>query len=185
TSEERNVTQRAKKTQRTRGGIASGAGGSDWPFAGSLRARSGFPITPGNGFNFPTNFELTPPGTLIGKVKTSVTQHDPNGFPNLFKDPAAAAAQFEFTRPGGSGTRNGLDGHDGQEGFPHAVEREAAAVQRGGVQRVQQRELQRAVRAGTATGSAADVRPVQRNDEQPGGTQQPRHGVRVAVRVLG
>ncbi len=43
-------------------------------------------------------------------MKTSVTQHDPNGFPNLFKDPAAAAAQFEFTRPGGSGTRNGLDG---------------------------------------------------------------------------
>jgi len=42
-----------------------------------------------------------------------------------------------------------LDGHDGHEGFPHAVEREAAAgVQRGGVQRVQQPELQRAVLQG-------------------------------------
>ena len=82
----------------------------DWQYAGSLRVHSGFPITPSNGFNFPTNFELTPPGTLLGHVGTSVTRRDPNGFPNLFSDPEAAAALFDFTRPGGSGTRNGLNG---------------------------------------------------------------------------
>jgi hypothetical protein len=83
----------------------------DWQFAGSLRARSGFPITPGNGFNFPTNFELTPPGTLLGAIHTHVTKSDKNGFPNLFgDDPDAVAALLDFTRPGGSGTRNGLNG---------------------------------------------------------------------------
>jgi hypothetical protein len=83
----------------------------DWQFAGSLRARSGFPITPGNGFNFPTNFELTPPGTLLGAIHTHVTRTDKNGFPNLFgSDPDAVAALLDFTRPGGSGTRNGLNG---------------------------------------------------------------------------
>jgi len=83
----------------------------DWTFAGSLRARSGFPITPGNGFNFPTNFELTPPGTLLGDIHTNVTKRDKNGFPNLFGDnPDAVAALLDFTRPGGSGTRNGLNG---------------------------------------------------------------------------
>jgi len=83
----------------------------DWQFAGSLRARSGFPVTPGNGFNFPTNFELTPPGTLLGAIHTHVTRRDKNGFPNLFgNDPDAVAALLDFTRPGGSGTRNGLNG---------------------------------------------------------------------------
>ena len=82
----------------------------DWQISGTLRARSGFPITPSNGFNFPTNFELTPPGTLIGRLNTSVTKTDPNGFPNLFKDPEAAGAFLDFTRPGGSGSRNGLNG---------------------------------------------------------------------------
>ena len=83
----------------------------DWQFAGSMRARSGFPISPSNGFNFPTNFELTPPGTLLGAIHTHVTQRDKNGFPNLFgNDPEAVAALLDFTRPGGSGTRNGLNG---------------------------------------------------------------------------
>jgi len=83
----------------------------DWQFAGSLRARSGFPIGPGNGFNFPTNFELTPPGTLLGAIHTHVTKRDKNGFPNLFGfDPDAVASLLDFTRPGGSGTRNGLNG---------------------------------------------------------------------------
>lgn len=83
----------------------------DWQFAGSLRARSGFPISPSNGFNFPTNFELTPPGTLLGAIHTDVTKRDKNGFPNLFgNDPEAVAALLDFTRPGGSGTRNGING---------------------------------------------------------------------------
>ena len=82
----------------------------DWQISGTLRARSGFPITPSNGFNFPTNFELTPPGTLIGRLNTSVTKTDPNGFPNLFKEPEAAGSFLDFTRPGGSGSRNGLNG---------------------------------------------------------------------------
>lgn len=82
----------------------------DWQIAGTVRARSGFPVGVGNGFNFPTNFELTPPGTVLGDLKTSVTKHDVNGFPNLFRDPAAAQALLGFTPPGGSGSRNTLEG---------------------------------------------------------------------------
>ncbi len=96
--------------------FASGASGAlnsligDWGFAGTWRWRSGFPITVGNGFNFPTNFFLTGPGTLLGKLKTSVTRNDKNGNPNLFRDPDAAKALIGFTRPGGVGSRNILTG---------------------------------------------------------------------------
>jgi len=88
-----------------------------WELTGVARWRSGFPQSPGNGFNFPTNFFLTTAGTLDTPLKTHVTRNigklDANGnplLPNLFSNPAAALAAFSFTLPGLPGSRNVFTG---------------------------------------------------------------------------
>ncbi len=77
-----------------------------WQVMGAWRMRSGPPLSPANGFNFPTNFFLTGPGTFTAPIKSSVTKNDPNGQPNLFEDPEAILKLLTFTRPGDVGTRN-------------------------------------------------------------------------------
>jgi len=84
-----------------------------WEVTGVGRWRSGFPLSPGNGFNFPTNFFLTTAGTVDTPLKTHVTRNigklDANGnplLPNLFSNPAAALAALSFTLPGSPGSRN-------------------------------------------------------------------------------
>src|ERR1700732_1533102 len=84
-----------------------------WEITGVGRWRSGFPLSPGNGFNFPTNFFLTTAGTVDTPLKTHVTRNigklDANGnplLPNLFSNPAAALAALSFTLPGSPGSRN-------------------------------------------------------------------------------
>jgi hypothetical protein len=87
-----------------------------WEITGVGRWRSGFPQSPSNGFNFPTNFFLTTDGTLVGPLKSHVTRNlgvDSSGnplLPNLFKDPNAALADVTFTLPGLPGSRNVLNG---------------------------------------------------------------------------
>jgi carboxypeptidase family protein len=81
-----------------------------WQVSGLLRLRSGFPQTPGNGFNFPTNFFLTTPGTLASPLTTHVVRNGAAGLPNLFKDANAALAAIAFTAPGLSGSRNVFSG---------------------------------------------------------------------------
>lgn len=94
--------------------IASSASGvlqalvGGWQVVGNWRWRSGFPLSPGNGFNFPTAFINPPPATLLGPLSTDVTRSDPNGLPNLFQVPDTARALLAFTRPGGVGSRNVL-----------------------------------------------------------------------------
>lgn len=78
-----------------------------WQVEGLWRIRSGFPISVGNGFNFPTNFFLTGPGTLTRKIETKITRNV-DGFPNLFRNPQEALKAVTFTRPGDVGTRNAL-----------------------------------------------------------------------------
>jgi hypothetical protein len=82
----------------------------NWQTTGTLRWHSGFPLTPRNGFNYATNDFQPGPGTIIGPLSTSVTKSDPNGFPNLFKNPAQAYAQVGFTLPGSAGSRNHVFG---------------------------------------------------------------------------
>ncbi len=77
-----------------------------WQIVGAWRWRSGFPLSPGNGFNFPTNFFLTGPSTVTGKIASKVTRNDPNGVPNLFSNPDAVRSRLQFTRPGEVGSRN-------------------------------------------------------------------------------
>ena len=88
-----------------------------WEVTSAMRWHSGFPLSPGNGFNFPTNFFLTSAGTLINPLKTHVTRNvgkvDANGnpvLPNLFSNKDAALADVTFTLPGLPGSRNVLTG---------------------------------------------------------------------------
>jgi hypothetical protein len=88
-----------------------------WEVTSAMRWHSGFPESPANGFNFPTNFFLTTSGQLLTNLKTNVTRNvgqvDSNGnpvLPNLFSNPAAALADVTFTLPGLPGSRNALTG---------------------------------------------------------------------------
>lgn len=83
-----------------------------WQLMGIGRWHSGFPLSPRNGFNFPTNFFQQGPATVIGDLDSDVTRNDPNGVPNLFADPAAARLLVVATRPGSVGSRNVLRGDD-------------------------------------------------------------------------
>lgn len=88
-----------------------------WEFTSAMRWHSGFPLSPGNGFNFPTNFFLTSAGTVVNPLKSHVTRNvgkvDANGnpiLPNLFSNPVTAQADITFTLPGLPGSRNVLTG---------------------------------------------------------------------------
>jgi len=87
-----------------------------WEVVGTFRFHTGFPAGITNGFNFPTNFFLTTPGTvtpgLVTQVTTEGTNKSTSGvskgrpIPNLFKDAAAAYSFANFTLPGSPGSRN-------------------------------------------------------------------------------
>ena len=88
-----------------------------WETTGAVRWHSGFPFSPGDGFNFPTNFFLTTPGTVIGTPSTSITgvgsplpSGTPSTVPNLFANASAAFNDIAFTLPGLPGSRNVFTG---------------------------------------------------------------------------
>ena len=87
-----------------------------WQLVGAVRWHSGFPESPGNGFNFPTNFFLTTPGTLTGPVKNDLVRNINGGTPNLFgpipsgQVAPAAWQNVDFTLPGDPGSRNVITG---------------------------------------------------------------------------
>jgi hypothetical protein len=87
-----------------------------WEFTGAVRWHSGFPESPGDGFNFATNFFLTSSGTWTGPTGSSLTRDAlrSNGSfsgPNLFSNPDSTFANdIDFTGPGLSGSRNVLTG---------------------------------------------------------------------------
>jgi hypothetical protein len=90
-----------------------------WEVANVFRWRSGFPLEPGNGFNFPTNFFLTSAGTLLAPLQTSLTRAVSGanvapgltpGLANIFSNPGAALNDITFALPGLPGSRNTLVG---------------------------------------------------------------------------
>jgi len=90
-----------------------------WQLSGLARWTSGFPIGPGNGAQWPTNWELSGFATKIGEVKTRGAVKTPDGKVNLFGNAAAVAQAFAgFTNdvPPQVGNRNVLRG-DGFAGL--------------------------------------------------------------------
>ena len=90
-------------------GIVNAVAGG-WEVTDTARWRSGFPQSPSNGFNFPTNFFLTTAGTLTSPIQSNVTRNANASGPNLFANPDAALNAFGFTLPGLPGSRNVLRG---------------------------------------------------------------------------
>ncbi len=82
-----------------------------WQVSTIWRQASGLPGGVGNGGNWPTDWQLTPSATQIGpSPKQGTVKNGANGGPNIFADPAAAYAAYDYTLPGESGQRNGLRG---------------------------------------------------------------------------
>jgi hypothetical protein len=107
---------RGKKFGSSINRVANAAIGG-WEFTGAARWHSGFPFSPTDGFNFPTNFFLTTPGTVIAPTGTSITRVGsllPSGttstVPNLFANASAAFNNIAFTSPGLPGSRNFFTG---------------------------------------------------------------------------
>jgi hypothetical protein len=92
-----------------------------WAWSGLARWTSGFPFNVSNGFDFPTNWELTGNAVLNGPKPRTGAFSDCDGDPNVFAamgqncSNSAASANFiastwRFPFPGESGDRNNLRG---------------------------------------------------------------------------
>jgi carboxypeptidase family protein len=84
----------------------------NWEFSGLVRWRSGFPLSPSDGFNFPTDFFLSSPGAQVGSLSTQITRTGPSVafIPNLFSNPQTALNSVGPVLPGFSGSRNVITG---------------------------------------------------------------------------
>jgi hypothetical protein len=81
-----------------------------WQLAGLFRWTSGYPYTIGNGFFFPTNWNLEGAAVVSGAIPQTGAFFDANGNPNMFRSPNKALAAFRFPHPGESGNRNVVRG---------------------------------------------------------------------------
>jgi Carboxypeptidase regulatory-like domain len=94
-----------------------------WEITGLFRLTSGFPVSVGNVFGFPTNWDLTGLASLTGPVKTGTySVIDGNGNPNvnLFSNGVNAINSFTSPFPGQSGARNQIRG-EGYRGLDLAL----------------------------------------------------------------
>lgn len=73
---------------------------------GIYRFHSGFPLTPDNGFAFPTNFFIQGAATVINPLSSSFTIRDGSGSPNIFSNAQSARSRLARTRFGEVGSRN-------------------------------------------------------------------------------
>jgi hypothetical protein len=77
-----------------------------WQTTGVFRWTTGLPFGVNNGPNFPTNWDIQGFANQVARIPNA-------GHGNLqqrFANPAAVLSAFDFTLPGGSGTRNPLRG---------------------------------------------------------------------------
>ena len=96
-----------------------------WQLSGLFRITSGFPISIFNGFNFPTDWDLSGNAVaLTNRIQTGAFKNAPDGGPgsvNFFKvGPVSAASFFREPLPGEAGQRNSLRG-DGYFGIDMGV----------------------------------------------------------------
>lgn len=83
-----------------------------WQLSGLFRLTSGFPVSVFNGFNFPTNWDLSGNAVLVGSApKTGAYKNPADGSVNLFAVGGTnAASYFREPLPGEAGQRNILRG---------------------------------------------------------------------------
>ncbi|MDZ7637699.1 MAG: carboxypeptidase-like regulatory domain-containing protein [Bryobacterales bacterium] len=90
-----------------------------WQISTVWRATSGFPIGAGNGRFWPTNWNLTGLARVVGDIPTTggfnnapsaIETAASTGGPNIFSDPKAGLAAFDYELPGGIGARNIMRG---------------------------------------------------------------------------
>ena len=95
--------------QNVNKGVDAVIGG--WQLSGLGRWTSGFPFSVGNGYQWPTDWDLSGNGIMTGAAKTG-TYYDPNneGAVNIFSNLAGAASSFREPFPGEAGQRNNLRG---------------------------------------------------------------------------
>jgi hypothetical protein len=79
-----------------------------WQTTGIIRWTSGFPFLVNNGAYYPTNWDIQGFATQVASIPSRAAQH--GHLQQRFADPAAVFSAFDFTLPGGSGTRNPLRG---------------------------------------------------------------------------
>ena len=82
-----------------------------WQFSGLGRWESGFPFYVQNGYQWPTDWDLTGNGYQIAPLKTG-TYHDPNdaSIVSVFSNFSAAQNSFREPYPGEAGQRNNFRG---------------------------------------------------------------------------
>jgi hypothetical protein len=82
-----------------------------WQVSGIGRLTSGFPFSVGNGFQWPTDWDLSGNGYRTGPVKTGAYYNPANiGEVNIFSNFSNAASSFREPFPGEAGQRNNLRG---------------------------------------------------------------------------
>ncbi len=100
-----------------------------WQFSGYYRWTTAFPVNVGNGFFFPTNWELTGnamQSKAIPGEQTTMNPQGPDGSgPNMFVNPSLALAAFRNDLPGEAGSRNVVEG-DGFFGIDTGLDKSFA-----------------------------------------------------------
>ena len=84
-----------------------------WQLSGDTRWSSGFPVSGGTCYCFPTNWQLTGLASAASRINgghNNVTDVAGTLTYNLFKDPATAYNNFGVPLPGESGSRNPIRG---------------------------------------------------------------------------
>jgi Carboxypeptidase regulatory-like domain len=86
-----------------------------WQLSGLYTITSGLPRSVNNSGSWPTNWNYSGFATQIGPVPASSTTRNAPGIdgssgPNIFADPAAARAGFDYSYAGDAGQRNGIRG---------------------------------------------------------------------------
>jgi Carboxypeptidase regulatory-like domain len=90
-----------------------------WQLSGLFRMTSGFPLTIGNGYYWPTNWGFTGDANQTGPVKTGVYRiknSDGTTSINIFANGSSAQSSFSHIFPGQAGGRNQIRG-DGYFGI--------------------------------------------------------------------
>jgi len=81
-----------------------------WSWSGLWKWTTGLPFGVQNGYAFPTNWDLNGLANLVGPKPRTGAYTDSGGDMNVFQNPQAALATFDYPYPGQVGSRNILRG---------------------------------------------------------------------------